>query len=156
MLDRLLGKFEAVIIITIIIAITAIITVDVFSRYVLHISMASASELARFLLVWLSMVAAASGFKYRQHSGVDLLVRILPPRLQRIVAIFNHIVIMGYFGLLAYTATSVLMIHMSQGRLSPALRLPMWIVTLGILVGAILALIRVAQCLVEDAAEHHQ
>lgn len=156
MVAKIIDRMEATVIVVTVASITLIITGNVLSRYFFHISMASASELSGFFLVWLSMIAAASGFRHRLHSGVDVFVRLLPPRFQFGIKIFNHLVIIGFFLYLAYASAIVVTAQWKQGSISPALRLPLWIVALGILVGALLACVNVCRALMEDFAERRQ
>ena len=63
-------------------AITGIIFVGVFWRYVLNDALAWYEETAKYLMLWLVFVASPIVLKPTGHVSIDNLPRILPPRLK--------------------------------------------------------------------------
>lgn len=55
-------------------AMTIMVSVQVFWRYVLGSSIDSADELSRLFFVWVIFLAIPHGVKYGVHVGIDLLV----------------------------------------------------------------------------------
>lgn len=72
-------------------AMVAIVTLQVFFRYVLNESLGFADELSRLFFVWSMFLAMPHGIKYGIHVGIDLVVNLLPPRIKhglaRVVAL---------------------------------------------------------------------
>jgi TRAP-type C4-dicarboxylate transport system permease small subunit len=138
-LERAVTRLESAIVCVAIAAIALIVAANVASRYVLHASIASTEEVARYLLVWLGMVGGAAGFARGGPGGVDILVRTLPPRARTLARWLGEVATLGFFLLLGWFTLAVLGYEWRQDSRSPALRLPLWTVTSALLVGALFA-----------------
>lgn len=71
------------------------VVVAVFSRYVLHSSFIWTAELSRFLMVWMVLIAAAPALRRGEHMKIDLLLEYFPPKLNKVLAVIRHILIIG-------------------------------------------------------------
>ncbi|MCW2131856.1 TRAP transporter small permease [Arthrobacter sp. VKM Ac-2550] len=69
---------------------------QVFTRQVIQDPSAWTSELAQYLFVWLGLFGAALVFAERGHIAVDFVVRKLPERAERAVAVFVQMVIVVF------------------------------------------------------------
>jgi TRAP-type C4-dicarboxylate transport system permease small subunit len=65
------------------VVLCADIFVGVFSRYVVGRTMPWYDEVARYLFIWMSFVAAAVAVRRRAHFGVNILVARFGPRARR-------------------------------------------------------------------------
>lgn len=140
-LERAVTRIESAVVSVAISAIAVIVAANVVSRYVFQASIASSEEMARYFLVWLGMVGGAAGFARGGPGGVDILVRLLPARMQVRVQWLGEAATLAFFLLLAWFTMSVLGYEWRQGSRSAALRLPLWAVTSALLVGAVFAAI---------------
>lgn len=61
-------------------AMTILVSVQVFVRYVLGSSIDSADELSRLFFIWAIFLAIPQGIRYGIHVGIDLLVAKFGPR----------------------------------------------------------------------------
>lgn len=66
-------------------AMTVLVVTQVFFRYVLSSSIDAADELSRLFFVWAIFLAIPHGIKFGIHVGIDLLVRCMPARVQRVM-----------------------------------------------------------------------
>jgi len=66
----------------------------VFTRFVLGKQAAYTDELARVLLVWVSMIGAALAFGEKAHLGVDFFVNKLHPEARKTLSIIVQLVVM--------------------------------------------------------------
>lgn len=66
----------------------------VFTRYTLGEQAKWSEELARFLLIWVSLLGGAVAFGEKAHLGVDYFVGLMAPQSQKILAVFGLIVIL--------------------------------------------------------------
>ena len=64
-------------------AITVLVSVQVFARYVLNNTPPWTEELCRYLFVWASFLGACVAMRRAAHLGVDSLVVRLPPQTSR-------------------------------------------------------------------------
>ena len=80
---------------TILVSIFTILVIDVllqvFSRYVLNTSFTFTEELARFSLIWLSILGAAYLNGKREHLSMDFLYQKFPAKFQKKVLFFYRI-----------------------------------------------------------------
>ena len=71
-------------------AILAVLVVDiwigVFGRYVFELPVTWAEELARYLMIWASLLAVSCGIARREHVAVTALISRLPDPARRWVA----------------------------------------------------------------------
>jgi len=81
------------------VAMSLIITWQVFGRYVLNASPAWSEPLALLLMLYYIMLAAAVGVYEGFHLGLRIVVDNLPPGLSRWLSIVNDCLV-GIFGLL--------------------------------------------------------
>lgn len=80
----------------------ALLVVDVvwgvFTRYALGEQAKWTEELARFLLVWVTLLGGALAFKSKAHLGVDYLVGKLHPAARRVTAMASHGAVLFFAG----------------------------------------------------------
>jgi TRAP-type C4-dicarboxylate transport system permease small subunit len=120
-----LGRFLAL--------LMAIMTVDVlwgvFTRYAMGSQASWSEELARFLLIWIGILGAAYASGQNMHLAIDLLSPKLEGDSKRwLNIIIKTLIILFAFCVLIIGGFRLLYISQVLGQLSPALRIPMWIV----------------------------
>lgn len=71
---------------------TVIVLVAVFFRYVLGDSLEWSEELSKFLMIWMTFVAAPLGLSQGRHIGIQFLPNALKgrPRLYHLTLLFGH------------------------------------------------------------------
>lgn len=78
------------------------IVYQVFARYVLNSPTVWSEELARFLMVAITMLGSALVVGRKGHVAVTVFVEMLPEPLQRIVAAIRDLLVVTMGGVLAY------------------------------------------------------
>ena len=126
---RILSRTIEWILITLLSVMTLVVLWGIFTRYFLSDQASWSEELARFLLIWISLLGAAYVSGIRKHLSIDLLESYLSPirqrRLKRFVStliILFSITVMILGGLRLIFITNVL------GQTSAALHIPMYLV----------------------------
>ncbi len=76
---------------------TAMITLEVVSRYVFSFSIFFVNAAARFLLVWFFLVGAGLALRYGAHVGFELVVALLPGRWRRHIVIIAQALALIFF-----------------------------------------------------------
>lgn len=75
----------------------------VLVRYVIPLPLTFTEELARYLMIWMALLAVSSGIIYREHIGVEFLFSRLPAPARRFVSVaFDVIAFLFFFALLFY------------------------------------------------------
>jgi TRAP-type C4-dicarboxylate transport system permease small subunit len=83
-------------------AITTVVFLQVFTRYVLAYPWGWPEELARILFVWVALLGAALAFRRAGHFSIEACVGRLPAPLRRAVALSMRWVLLGFLLLVAY------------------------------------------------------
>lgn len=130
--ELLLDRFILVIFAVMVFAIVW----QVIARYVLQQPTAWSEELARFLLVWITMLGSALVLTKDGHVSVTVFVDLLPAPFRRFFAIVRDLLIVGMAGILAYYGYGFALA--GQRRTSSGLDMPMLYPYAGIALGGLL------------------
>ena len=118
-------------------ALSFIVFLQFFTRYVLNDSLAWTEEVARYALMWLVFIGGAVVTRKNSHIAVELLSNLMPPsRLRTALLAFIDTVKLGFLGLLAYFSVTIVE-RMHYQRMT-VIDLPMSIVYGGITLGCFL------------------
>lgn len=98
---RLLVDAERVVSCALVVGLLAIVLVQVVSRYVFNNPFSWSEEVARFLLVWLTFVAAGYVTARKLHIVVDLVGQRLGHRLGRAVDVVSGLLVFGCAAVMA-------------------------------------------------------
>ena len=126
---KFIDKSLRIVLVTLMATLVLSVIWQVFSRYVLQSPSIFTDELARFLMIWVSLLGAAYYSGQNQHIAIDIFPRKLSEtNLTRykvfsavIIALFVFLVFVVGGGYLVYT-TAV------YTQISPALQLPVAVV----------------------------
>jgi TRAP-type transport system small permease protein len=88
-------------------AMTVVVALNVFCRFVLKFSLSWADETAMILLVWLTFLGAAVALRDRMHYAFDYVVQHLPAAWQRIIRVAVLVLGMTMTVLLVYWSGKV-------------------------------------------------
>ncbi len=66
------------------------VTWQVLARYIFQISTPWTEELAMFLMIWLSLLGASVAYRRRAHLGIDAIVICLSLKVQRLLEMVVH------------------------------------------------------------------
>jgi TRAP-type C4-dicarboxylate transport system permease small subunit len=127
----------------VIILMFAVLIVTVFyqvlGRYLFNAPPSWSEELARFLQVWIALLASALCIQQGMHLGVDYLLYAVPPRGRALLEILVHVLVSGFLLLLLVQGIKILDVAAVQS--SPAMGINMWYAYLAVPVGAALMLL---------------
>jgi TRAP-type transport system small permease protein len=77
-------------------ALFLIVVLAVIGRYVFGRSLTWTEEVPRYLLIWISFLAAAVGVLRRDHVGFDVLFNALPKPIRRALGVALSAMIFGF------------------------------------------------------------
>src|SRR5206468_121543 len=122
----------------VIIAMFAVLIATVFyqviGRYLFNAPPSWSEELARFLQVWIALLASALCIQQSMHLGVDYLLYAVPPRGRAALEVLVHLMVSGFLLLLLVQGIKILDVASVQP--SPATEITMWYAYLALPVGA--------------------
>ena len=102
---KLLGRLIALIewwAVFLLVALTAVVCLGVFFRYVLNDSLVWYDEFASYLLVWLTFFGCVVADYQRKQITFDLLVNKLKPTARRVVDVVGEFAVLGFQFVLFY------------------------------------------------------
>lgn len=105
---------------------TVFIFYQIIMRYVFNSAPDWTEEVSRYLFVWSSFIAAGMGVREHVHIGIDAVVRLFPPGLQRVTQYVVACIILSLGAFLTWYGWKVVGITYTQ--LSPTVGLPMGVV----------------------------
>jgi TRAP-type C4-dicarboxylate transport system permease small subunit len=106
---------------------------QVLGRYVFNYKLGAAAETATMAQIWMILLASGIAMRKNMHVGVDILLRKLNVKAQKIIVSVSTIVIMIF--LIMVLKGSVQLIIVGAQSTSPAISIPMWIPYLSIPIG---------------------
>jgi TRAP-type C4-dicarboxylate transport system permease small subunit len=107
---------------------TLVIVHGVFMRYVLRNPQAYSVEFARFSLMPLMALALAYTQRVKGHVRVEILLRHLSVRLQRLCEILSHLIFLVYAVFILWAAGRLMVEFYVEGRISEDFGFTLWIV----------------------------
>jgi TRAP-type C4-dicarboxylate transport system permease small subunit len=109
--------------------LTGLVAVQVFTRYVLGISIFGIEELASFVAVYLYFIGASHGAWERGHISASLVDLVLPPgRPRETAAVFSSLVTVVLSGWMSLWAWQYLAFTARRGSMSLETGIPMvWV-----------------------------
>jgi TRAP-type C4-dicarboxylate transport system permease small subunit len=99
---------------------------QVFSRYILNAPSTFTDEMARFLLIWVSLLGVAYLSGQNQHIAIDILPQKLKPASQlKLGILINILIICFVFSVLVLGGSLLVYNTFIYMQLTPTLQIPM-------------------------------
>ena len=131
-----LRKVINTIVVILFIVVVVVVSAQVFSRFVIHLSIRWADEVSRYAFVWLVYIGGAITIREGRNVAFDLILDSRKGKqwkamftLVNVISIV-YLILLTYFGVRVCIAESV--------EFSPIMRFPMWVVSLAIPLGGVL------------------
>lgn len=118
------------------IAMTLIILIQVFFRFVVYRPVPWSEEAARYLMIWLGMLGSVVALRKGRHIGITALVDVLPTRISRVVVYMVRLIMIGFLGIISWEGVQLAVFNYPQ--MSAAMEITMMIPYLAIPVGAVM------------------
>ena len=139
------ANLEEFLIIILLIGMTVIMAVQVFSRYALGMSLSWSEELTRYLFIWCGFLSVSYCSKKCLSIKIEQFVAIFPRKEKAIFKLVNHTFELIFFIYMIPFAFSYMMSAVHNGQLSPACQIPMYYVQAAPFVSFILVTFRIIQ-----------
>ena len=133
---QVLRKVIDTIVVLLFIVVVAVVSAQVFSRFVIHLSIRWADEISRYSFVWLVYIGGAITIREGRNVAFDLILDSRKGKAWKTMFTIVNIMSIVYLSLLTYFGIRVC--GAEAGEVSPIMRYPMWVVSLAIPIGGVL------------------
>lgn len=102
--------------------VTVVVTWQVFSRYVLNDPSSFTEELARFLLIWITLLGCVLAYRHNNHLGLDMIYTQAEDSYRKVMYFIIHASV-GIFALCVMIIGGFLLMNMTEqlGQSSPVM-----------------------------------
>lgn len=138
-------NFEEVVCAGLLFFMATLALLNILARYFTNFSLAFSEEIEVSLLVYLTMLGTAAGFKRGIHLGLVFLVNWLPRPAQRWLRVGGAVLASGLFLALLWFSIRQIQDEIAMATTSEALAIPQWWYTLGLALGSIIIVARIIQ-----------
>jgi TRAP-type C4-dicarboxylate transport system permease small subunit len=133
----------------------------VFTRYAMGQQANWTEELARFLLIWVSLLGAAVAFGTKGHLGVDYFVGKFHPDAQKTMAVVGHLTVLFFaVAIFLYGGWQIVRDALTLEQMTPALGWKMGYVYLALPISGVFIVLYTVENLIETlaapAVERHE
>jgi len=135
--------------------ITIMLVIDVFlgilARFV-HFEHVFATELGKYLFIWLCMIGISAAAKDNQHIRISYIVEKLPIN-PKITWIVSQLIFLIFSILFLYLSIRLTWMHFSMNKSTVGFNFPMYVFTIAMPVGFFLTSLRLIRDILSHARE---
>jgi len=126
-------------IILIVSAIAIILIAAVVYRYGLGSAISWAEEASKYLMVWLTFLGTPIALRNFGHINIDLLVKVMPPRMQQLLYFVVSVIICFTMGVVLIKGWSFA--EMGARQVASSFNLSMWYMYIAVPLGSALTIL---------------
>jgi TRAP-type C4-dicarboxylate transport system permease small subunit len=134
------------------VALMVLLVVDVWlgvlARYVIPVQLTFTEEAARYLMIWMALLAVSSGISRRQHIGMLVIFDRFPNDLRRWLAVAFDILAFGFFALIFFYGIG--MVERGFGRFTMIESIPKAYPFMGVPLAAFFACVQLLLVAIHD------
>ena len=134
--DRFFVRANQVLIGVMMLVMFVLVFINVVGRYGFNVSYAPAEEISTFLMIWVAYLGAGLALREGRHATIDMFQDRLPIELRRPLRALLGVVILVFFGVLAWLGIRMSIFGWSQETI--ATQMPTGIPYLAIPLGSIM------------------
>jgi TRAP-type transport system small permease protein len=134
--DRFFVRTNQVLIGVMMLVMFILVFINVLGRYGIGKSWAAAEEISTFLMIWVAYLGAGLALREGRHAAIDMFQDKLPVKLRRVLRVLLGLVILAFFGVLAWLGVRMSIFGWSQETI--ATQMPTGIPYLAIPLGSIM------------------
>ncbi|WP_209016939.1 TRAP transporter small permease [Roseibium aggregatum] len=98
--SRALNRWVERFCVLLLIVLTLDVWLGILARYFIPFPLTFTEELARYLMIWMALLAISCGISRREHIGVLVLIERLPPVVRKWLAVAIDLTALVFFGVL--------------------------------------------------------
>ena len=138
-------NLEEMIMILLLVGMTCIMGIQIFSRYVLRMSLSWSEEITRYLFIWSAFMSVSLCTRKCISIKIDQFIKFFPKRGEAAFKLLNLTISFVFFVFLIPYAAYYLKMTIASGQVSPACGMPMYYVQSAPLICFVLTAFRIVQ-----------
>lgn len=147
---------EETVLLVLLVMIFLVMTLQIFSRSVLNTSLSWPEEFSRYCFVYSVFFSISYTIRNNIMMRVDIVTHFLPKKIQQVLLMLVGAFMIAFFAYLFYHSWPAMLKVKATGQLSPALRLPIYVLYVCFPIGFFLSLVRSLQSLYFTAKDFFQ
>ena len=143
--------FEETIMVILLVVISFVMMAQIVARYIFNNSMPWPEEFCRYCYVWTVFLSVSYTIAKGNMLRVTVVMDLFPAKIQGAIRVICDLIMLALFCVLFRHAVNVVgHIKNVTHEISSAMRIPMWLVYMSVLVGFALSVVRMIQALIRD------
>lgn len=138
-------NFEEFLMVAFLILMTLLMGVQIGARYIFNYSLSWSEEITRYIFIWSAFISVSYCTKKCISIKIEQITDLLPKKWKALVKLINHTVELIFFLYLIPFSMAYLKSTFESGQVSPASRIPMYLVQAAPVFGFALVIFRIAQ-----------
>lgn len=123
-----LGNLDIVVAAAVLAILVVLTFLGVIWRYVLSAPFTWLEEVQMACMVWIVFAAGGAAFRTGNHVAIEMVVDLMPKKLQKIVEILISIVVVAVIGYLFWQSIGFIQMFIKSGRSTSMLKIPYWLI----------------------------
>lgn len=114
-----------IVVASVILAILIILTfLGVIWRYIFNAPFTWLEEVQTSCMVWIVFAGAGAAFRSGNHVAIEMIVDLMPKKMQKIMEILISVVVVVVIGYLFYQSIGFIKVFLKSGRSTSMLKIP--------------------------------
>ncbi|NOU97836.1 TRAP transporter small permease subunit [Paenibacillus sp. LMG 31456] len=128
---------------------SSLTVLQILTRFIFNVSLTWSEEISRYAFIWFVYLSASYAVKNRTHVRFQFLVDAVPTKLQNVLKFLALLCWLSFLVFLLIYSSKITIQLFNTMQLSPANRIPMYMIYLVLPIGSFLMTIRVIQHIVD-------
>jgi TRAP-type C4-dicarboxylate transport system permease small subunit len=149
-ISRVMDKILSYIVAALLVAMSAVVFGNVFSRYFLNTTWGWYEEVSRFMLIWIVFLGAVVAMIRSDHLSIDLLSLAFPPKVCRAMAVLTDLLLLAALAIMFKGAWDMAIDSLASGWVASSIPIPYgWVY----MIGPVSAVLMFIQTLIKTAGD---
>lgn len=147
---KFFDKLEEITAIVCLSVMTLLTFANVISRHVFSASFSFSEEITTYLFVLLSLLGTSIAAKRRAHLGLTIVTDLVSERVRKILLVIGWLFAVAFTALIFFYGIQMVLSQIQLGQVTANMQWPEWIFGSFVPIGALFAMIRFLQVLIEE------
>lgn len=119
-----LGDLDIIVAAAVLSVLIVLTFMGVIWRYLFKAPFTWLEEVQLACMVWIVFAAAGAAFRAGNQVAIEMIVDLMPKKMQKAVTVFISVVVLAVVGYLFYQSLGYINVFLKSGRATPMLKIP--------------------------------